>query len=343
MHQVKTKRGNRVFNLRNPKFASGGRALSSASKMRKTDDATMRFSEYRCGFGEGTIIQKVGKNSGEDWFRPRQKGDKISMDHFTSKAKKKIRICAKDLDYQHKELGAHLPHFATLTLPRGNDGESIANYAWRRFARMVERKYLPLQDEEFQYIKVSEVQPERLKKRGERVIHFHIIWNYPINKTELMRMWKHALNLAYKHEGTTYRTPHYVRVDNQPVQASAEKYITKYLTKFSDELSIQGNNYSISRNLLAHAKPTRKHELTGLYTEFLACLSETLYELRDKKDLNVVAIEDEVKGEMIYLSTNSYSTMKDFLYTLSDKLTEVADQTTERSERGSRPKGGGSD
>jgi hypothetical protein len=208
---------------------------------------------------------------------------------------------------------------------------------------MIERKYLPLQDEEFQYIKVSEVQPERLRKRKERVVHFHIIWNYPINKTELMRMWKHCLNLAYKSQGLDYRTPHYVRVDNQPVEASAEKYITKYLTKFSEELSIQGNNYSISRNLLKNTKPVHKHEVQGVYTEFLACISETLYELRDKKDLNVVAIEDDIKGEVLYFSANSYHTMKDFLWILSNKLMDVVHQTTERSDRGSRPKGGGSD
>jgi hypothetical protein len=264
--------------------------------------------------------------SDESALRPRQKGDKVIMRHVTRKAKRKIRIAAKDLDWQFQNLGAQKPFFAALTAPRGHDGERIMEGAWVRLNRMIKRKYKPLQDEQFQFIKVSQVQPERLKKRGERVIHFHFIWNYPINQTELMRMWKHCLNLEYKKEGTAYRCPPYVRVYNKPVEATAEQYITKYLTEFDPELSIQGNNYSISRNLLQYTRPTRKHEVDCNYSDFVECLSETLYELKAKtnQELNVIAIQDELKGEIMYMSTNDQQTMSDFLWLMSNKLMDYA-------------------
>jgi len=264
--------------------------------------------------------------SDESGLRPRQKGDKVIMRHVTRKAKRKIRIAAKDLDWQFQNLGAQKPFFAALTAPRGHDGERIMEGAWVRLNRMIKRKYKPLQDEQFQFIKVSQVQPERLKKRGERVIHFHFIWNYPINQTELMRMWKHCLNLEYKKEGTAYRCPPYVRVYNKPVEATAEQYITKYLTEFDPELSIQGNNYSISRNLLQYTRPTRKHEVDCNYSDFVECLSETLYELKAKtnQELNVIAIQDELKGEIMYMSTNDQQTMSDFLWLMSNKLMDYA-------------------
>lgn len=312
-----------IQNLRNDNFISGGRALSNISKMSQPENAIWRFNEYRCGFGSGSVIRYGMAHTG---FRPRQKGDKVIMKHMTTKAKRKIRIGAKDLDWQHENLGAQKPFFAALTAPRGYDGERIIEGAWVRLNRMIKRKFKPLQDEEFQFIKVSQVQPERLKKRGERVIHLHLIWNYPINQTELMRMWKHCLNLEYKKEGTTYRCPPYVRVYNKPVEASAEKYITKYLSDFDPELSIRGNNYSISRNLLQYTKPTRKHEIDCNYSDFVECLSETLYELKHKtnQELNVIAIQDELKGEMLYMSTNDQQTMSDFLWIMSNKLTDKA-------------------
>ena len=312
-----------ILNLRNDNFISGGRALSNISKVRKTDDAKWRFNEYRCGFGSGSVIRYGMSQTG---FRPRQKGDKVIMKQMTTKAKRKIRIAAKDLDWQHLNEGAQKPHFATLTAPHGHEGERIMEYAWRNLNRMIVRKYQPLQDEEFQWVKVSQVQPERLKKRGERVIHFHFIWNYAINKTELMRMWKHCLNLAYKKNSTMYQCPSYVRVENDPMQASAEKYITKYLSSFDPDLAIQGNNYSISRNLLQHTKPTRKHEVDCNYGDFIEVLSETLYELQNKtgQELNVIAIQDELKGEMIYMTTNDQSTMSDFLWLMSNKLNDKA-------------------
>jgi hypothetical protein len=318
-----------IQNLRNDNFISGGSALSNNSKMRKPDDAKWRFNEYRCGFGSGSVIRYGMACTG---FRPRQKGDKVIMKHMTTKAKRKIRIAAKDLDWQHTNVGAQKPHFAALTAPRGYDGERIMEGAWRNLNRMIVRKYQPLQDEEFQWVKVSQVQPERLKKRKERVIHFHFIWNYPINQTELMRMWKHCLNLEYKREGTTYRCPPYVRVYNKPMEASAEKYITKYLSDFDPELAIQGNNYSISRNLLQHTKPTRKHEVDCNYSDFVECLSETLYELKAKtnQELNVIAIQDELKGEMLYMSTNNHNTMSEFLWLMSNKLTDLANYIDSR-------------
>jgi hypothetical protein len=110
------------------------------------------------------------------------------------------------------------------------------------------------------------------------------------------------------------------------MEASAEKYITKYLSSFDPDLAIQGNNYSISRNLLQHTKPTRKHEVDCNYGDFIEVLSETLYELQNKtgQELNVIAIQDELKGEMIYMTTNDQSTMSDFLWLMSNKLTDKA-------------------
>jgi len=323
---VKTIHDTRVLNLRTEKFVAGGRALSNEPKMSKPYDSKWRFNEYRCGFGSGTVFKMEHNGSDESALRPRQKGDKVIMRHVTRKAKRKIRIAAKDLDWQFQNLGAQKPFFAALTAPRGHDGERIMEGAWVRLNRMIKRKYKPLQDEQFQFIKVSQVQPERLKKRGERVIHFHFIWNYPINQTELMRMWKHCLNLEYKKEGTAYRCPPYVRVYNKPVEATAEQYITKYLTEFDPELSIQGNNYSISRNLLQYTRPTRKHEVDCNYSDFVECLSETLYELKAKtnQELNVIAIQDELKGEIMYMSTNDQQTMSDFLWLMSNKLMDYA-------------------
>jgi hypothetical protein len=319
----------KIQNLRNEQFIAGGRALSNMSKMRTTDDAKWRFNEYRCGFGSGSVIRYGMSQTG---FRPRQKGDKVIMKQMTTKAKRKIRIAAKDLDWQHLNEGSQKPHFATLTAPIGHEGERIMEYAWRNLNRAIVRRYQPLHNEEFQWVKVSQVQPERLKKRGERVIHFHFIWNYAINKTELMRLWKHSLNLAYKADAKSknelllYQCPSYVRVENVPVEASAEQYITKYLSTFDPDLAIQGNNYSISRNLLQHTKPTRKHEVDCNYGDFIEVLSETLYELRDKpsQDLNVIAIQDELKGEILYMTCNNVHTMKEFLWLMSDKLCDKA-------------------
>lgn len=299
--------------------------MSNEHKSGKPYDSKWRHKQYRCGFSSGTILKMERNFGNQSGLRPRQKGDKVVMRHVTKKAKRKILIAAKDLDWQHEHLGAQKPHFATLTAPRGYDGERILEGAWGNLNLAIKRKFKPLQDEEFQFVKVSQVQPQRLKKRKERVIHFHFIWNYAINKTQLMRMWKHYLNLEYAKEGTAYRCPPHVQVQNNPVEASAEQYITKYLSDFDPELAIQGNNYSISRNLLKHTKPTRKHEVDCNYSDFIECLSETLYELRakTKHQLNVIAIQDEYKGEMMYISTNDEQTTSDFLWLMSNKLMDL--------------------
>lgn len=322
----------RFLNLRIPEFTDGGRALSNIPKMSQPDDAKWVFRQYRCGFGSGTFFLMKRNSWDKSDITPRKKGQKVIMKHMTGKAKRKIRIGAKDLDWQHLNLGAQKPFFAALTAPRGNDGERIMEGAWRRLNRMIKRRYQPLQDEEFQFIKVSQVQPERLKKRKERVIHFHLIWNYPVNQTELMRMWKHCLNLEYKAEAMrkselfVYQCPPYVRVYNKPVEASAEQYITKYLSEFDPKLAIEGNNYSISRNLLQFTKPTRQYEVDGNYSDFVQVLSETLYELKYKtpQQLNVISYQDDWKGEIMHVTCNDLHTTMEFLWIMSHKLSDIA-------------------
>jgi hypothetical protein len=62
------------------------------------------------------------------------------------------------------------------------------------------------------------------------------------------------------------------------------------------------------------------------YSDFVECLSETLYELKAKtnQELNVIAIQDELKGEIMYMSTNDQQTMSDFLWLMSNKLMDYA-------------------
>ena len=61
-----------------------------------------------------------------------------------------------------------------------------------------------------------------------------------------------------------------------------------------------------------------------------------MYKLKAKthKELNVIAIQDQLKGEMLYMSTNDQQTMSDFLWLMSNKLTDKAYSKN-------RPKGAG--
>lgn len=130
------------------------------------------------------------------------------------------------------------------------DTEVCHSYAKKHLGRFLKRM---VRFGVTHYVWVAEIQPKRYAKTGERVIHFHILWNNYIRIESIRDAWNET-------RGDYYPVNNTLRVHVTEVR-TAGKYLAKvgeYLAKdeeMEEWQGIEGNRYFISRALGAELKP----------------------------------------------------------------------------------------
>lgn len=139
-----------------------------------------------------------------------------------------------------KRYGKDRLSFLTLTVPdlKPDDWESV-NGNWseilRQFFQWLRRKQLSagLADE---FVSCTEVQEERLEKRGEFALHIHCVFlgrkqkrGWMLTPKQIRLAWKRCLMRFLKHSQNSYQ---WHSVENvQRIKKSAEVYLSKYVSK----------------------------------------------------------------------------------------------------------------
>lgn len=102
------------------------------------------------------------------------------------------------------------------------------------------------------FIRVPEIQMERMENTGDIILHLHIVFNQRLTKYDLLPIWQHALKLH-----GSKNTFNYVN-DTHPKNINAGNYLFKYFTKYEcQELFEKGaRRYSSSRGVIP-SKPVK--------------------------------------------------------------------------------------
>jgi len=102
------------------------------------------------------------------------------------------------------------------------------------------------------YIRMNEIQPDRLLNFGESVYHIHFVVNQYITKFDVIPIWNHALKLHGSKSVFNYVE------DTHPHNFNAGKYLMKYMTKMEhQELFDKGDRrYGCSRGVIP-SKPVK--------------------------------------------------------------------------------------
>jgi len=124
-------------------------------------------------------------------------------------------------------------------LRRGGQFDFIDYYGNPRSVKRPARPHL-------KYLKVKEIQVERMQKFGEVVLHIHVVFNQNLNKYDIIPIWNHALKLHGSKSNFNYVE------DTHPHNFNAGKYLAKYFTKEEyQELFDKGERrYGCSRGVI---------------------------------------------------------------------------------------------
>lgn len=109
---------------------------------------------------------------------------------------------------------------------------------------------------EFPYTWVAEIQVKRLRKRGERAIHFHLLSPIDVDKAWLCQSWGEVLNHKVNFDGVEM---YWASADKR--RGVPASYLTKYQAKETSEevdsmeAEILGNRCGISHEVSQALKP----------------------------------------------------------------------------------------
>jgi hypothetical protein len=116
----------------------------------------------------------------------------------------------------------------------------------KSFSRHVKSKY---RIKDIHYVWVAEIQPKRLKRTGEAVIHYHVVCPYYVDKDLVSKWWNNAVNRPR----AKANLPTQKLGTNVKGGVNAGKYIGKYLSKEGHK--IKGNGYNMSQATSKAIKP----------------------------------------------------------------------------------------
>lgn len=151
----------------------------------------------------------------------------------------------------------------TLTKPQQHPDTYIVHHMLIPFL-----KYLRRSHNVINYIWKAEIQPERLLKRGERCIHFHITTNKFIHWKKVRNKWN-ELQLAhgYREENTD---PNSTDIHSVINEKQAVHYMSKYITKEPEKDDYPDTSEDEFQKLFVTCKVwAMNHELSNMRATLL--------------------------------------------------------------------------
>ncbi|MFN7662551.1 MAG: hypothetical protein ACK5PQ_02370 [Alphaproteobacteria bacterium] len=168
---------------------------------------------------------------------------------ITGKGKRMTRNGAWLLQkaFGKKQLG-----FATVTLPSFPDDPVAFLLLVNDWSELVRQffqqltRYLRRSGFQARWVGVTEIQPKRLKERGEAAPHLHFVYHahngdyrWFITANEMRRIWKQVLEACIKKwTDVEYSVDTSAAIDTQSVKKDAGAYLAKYMSKGSDVIKL---------------------------------------------------------------------------------------------------------
>lgn len=119
---------------------------------------------------------------------------------------------SRGIQWMQAKYGRERLVFVTLTFGYEIDHDE-AKTRWSTLQKRIKRKYKAID-----YVWVAEIQPARLIRTGEAVIHFHAVFSRYLGASWLWNAWEEINGERF-------------RVDIQSIKTNAAAYMSKYLAK----------------------------------------------------------------------------------------------------------------
>ena len=168
---------------------------------------------------------------------------------ITGKGKRMVRNGAWVLQKAHgkKQLG-----FCTVTLPSFPDRPDLLALMvddWSELTRQLFQqvtRYIRKKGHQARWVGVTEIQPKRLKERGEPAPHLHFVYHahngdyqWFITANEIRQIWKQIIEARIRYyTETEYSVNTKAAIDTQTVKKDAGAYLGKYMSKGGDVIAI---------------------------------------------------------------------------------------------------------
>ena len=179
---------------------------------------------------------------------PINEGSRV-VEGLSKRGKSRIRRASNLYDQIQGSNG----HKSMITLTYGDTSKSdhVGSKAdLDRFIKSLRRYVKKTYDvNDFHYVWVAEIQPKRLKRSGESVIHYHIMTIYNVPYELINKWWNNAVNKPRIKAGLPTQTLH----PNVIYCHHAGGYMAKYISKEGHK--IQGNGYNMSQATSKGIKP----------------------------------------------------------------------------------------
>jgi hypothetical protein len=250
---------------------------------------------------------------------PMNDGARVS-EGLSSKGRKRIRRAALLYDELQGELGAK----AMITLGYGDisksghiQSKSDLDRFLKSLTRYVRKKY---KVDEIHYVWVAEIQPKRMKRTGEAVIHYHIVLPYFIPRELVSKWWNNGVNKPRVKMGL----PIQHLITNVIPCHSAAQYMSKYITEEGHR--IEGNGYNMSQATSKGLKPVFEGcvDVDGVGVEYIY---DKVWNTSKHLTKYCHTGEDGTKRMLWVPETNEYA----FSELINDIRYEQANQSTQRS------------
>lgn len=231
---------------------AGGIGLSYSPNLTVLDKKrrkSLYITRYRTGEIKVSTQNKYVADRNESRSKPPINSGEREVQGLSKKGRQRIRRACSYYD----SLQDGLAHKTMITLTYGDiskSGHKQSHLDLARFRKSLTRyvrKNYKVKD--VHYVWVAEIQPKRLERTGEAVIHYHLVCPYYVDKDLISKWWNNAVNRPrIKANLPTQKLyPHVVGGFH------AGRYISGYLKK--DGHKIKGNGFYMSKATNEAIKP----------------------------------------------------------------------------------------
>ena len=272
---------------------AGGIGLSYSPYLtvldKKKSEKSLYITRYRTGEIKVSTQNKYVANRNESRQKPPNNSGEREVEGLSGRGKKRLRRACSFFDTLH---GGDPVGNAMITLTYGAISKSSHKESKKDLDRFIKsfKRHIRSKHKvkDVHYVWVAEIQPKRLKRTGEAVIHYHLVCPYYVDKGLISKWWNNAVNKPR----IKANLPTQKLITDVKGGFHAGRYISSYLKKESHK--IKGNGYNMSQATSQAIKPifsecihVEEGRVEEIYNDIeKASNTHTMYRYKDEEGVD---------------------------------------------------------